>query len=200
MCCPSTSGPWFLRPSRAMKPNCRRALWWSSKRREVACVSCRSEAKPGRTNGCSGPVARAAEPRCSVAERSRWLGDDPVRRQSGFAAGGLLLLIGGCCALNSFIIRDRADRVPRMTLSQLAQRGPGPDGYVRLTDLRPCRQGPVFWRDGLSPGHIELYIPAYPAGLEHEPEPGRLSYLLEILDEDQRRLLLEPPRPVEVTC
>jgi hypothetical protein len=86
-----------------------------------------------------------------------------------------------------------------MTCTQLAQRGPSPDGYVRLTDVRPCRQGPVFWRDGLSPGHVELYIPAYPSGLENEPDPAHLSFLLEILDDDELRLL-ELPGTGDLTC
>jgi hypothetical protein len=43
-------------------------------------------------------------------------------------------------------------------------------------------------------------VPAYPAGLQHEPNPRDLSFLLQIWDDDMRHRLMERPSPVEFTC
>jgi hypothetical protein len=114
-----------------------------------------------------------------------------------FILGGLLLLAGGCSLTGSVAVGKRLARVPRMTCDQLARNGPPADGQVTLTDLRPCGRGFVATR---CDGDLDLYIPAYPAGLGQEPEPPDLDFLLQVWSDEDRERLLDQPGPVEVTC
>ncbi|OAI50283.1 hypothetical protein AYO44_05715 [Planctomycetaceae bacterium SCGC AG-212-F19] len=111
--------------------------------------------------------------------------------------GVLLLLIGGCSLVGSFIVQDRLSQVPQMTGDQLARNGPPADGQVTLTDLRPCSRGVVAARVDHS---LDLYVPAYPAGLGQEPPPADLGFLFQVWDDDERERLLGEPGPVEMTC
>jgi hypothetical protein len=111
--------------------------------------------------------------------------------------GCFLLLMGGCSLGGSAALQSRLDAVPRMTCDQLIGKGPPSDGQVALTDLQPCGNGFVATR---SDGDLDLYIPAYPAHLAAEPEPKDLVLLLQVWSDDDRRLLLDQPKPSEVTC
>src|SRR5262245_48026005 len=111
--------------------------------------------------------------------------------------GVLFLLIGGWTLLGSFLVQNQLARVPRMTCDQLARNGPPADGQVTLTDLRPCSRGTVAARFDHS---LDLYVPAYPAGLRQEPEPPDLVFLLQVWDDNERSRLLDQPGPVDVTC
>ncbi len=114
-----------------------------------------------------------------------------------FTIGGVLLAMGGCTLAGSFIEQDRLAHVPRMTCDQLARDGPPADGQVILTDLRPCSRGVVAARLDHS---LDLYVPAYPAGLGREPEPPDLAFLFQVWDDHERDRLLEQAGPLEVTC
>ena len=96
-------------------------------------------------------------------------------------------------------MRARAASVPRMTLEEWQQHGPVGDDYVTLTDVRLGARGYALWRDGESPGNIQLYVPVYPGNLSKEPEPDSLRFVLEILDTDERKRLSQP-EVVEFTC
>jgi hypothetical protein len=39
-------------------------------------------------------------------------------------------------------------------------------------------------------GDLDLYVPAYPAGLAKEPRPADLAFLLQIWDDEERHRLL----------
>jgi hypothetical protein len=123
-----------------------------------------------------------------------------MSRRAWFAGSGLLLLAGGLSITNSVIIGERAKRVPVMTCDRLVTQGPGPEGYVTLSDVRLCSRGYVFRRDSISPGDMELYIPVYASRWESEPEPRDLFFVLEIRDDDDRERILEQQRAVEFTC
>jgi hypothetical protein len=110
--------------------------------------------------------------------------------------GGLLLLCGGCSLTTSFVVQDRLSRVPRMTCAQLARNGPPADGQVILTDLKACGRTV----GGESDGDLDLYVPAYPAGLGREPAPPDLAFLVQMWDDDAWRRLRDGPGPVEVVC
>jgi len=111
--------------------------------------------------------------------------------------GGLFLLAGGWTLAGSFLVQEELARVPRMTCDQLAGNGPPADRLVTLTDVRPCSRGFVAARVDHS---LDLYVPAYPAGLGQEPEPPDLAFLLQVWDNDERHRLMEQPGPVDVTC
>jgi hypothetical protein len=114
-----------------------------------------------------------------------------------WAIGCFLLLMGGCSLAGSAAVQSRLDAVPRMTCDQLIRNGPPKDGQVALTDLQPCEKGFVATRND---GDLDLYIPAYPAHLAGEPEPQDLKFLLQVWSDEDRHLLLDQPRPSEVTC
>jgi hypothetical protein len=114
--------------------------------------------------------------------------------------GGLLLLFGGCSLANSYLVEERLAQVPRMTCDQLLRNGAPADGQVTLTDLQACSRGFVAVYGSPEYGHLDLYIPAYGAGLGKEPDPPALNLLLQIWDEDQQHKLLNHPGPVEGTC
>jgi hypothetical protein len=114
--------------------------------------------------------------------------------------GGLLLLTGGCSLANSFDVQDRLVRVPRMTCAQFARNGPPADGQVTLTDLKLSSRGAVAWRNRVSPGDLDLYVPACPADLAQEPEPADLAFLLQVWDDDQWQRMRGQPASLEVTC
>ena len=114
-----------------------------------------------------------------------------------WAIGCFLLLMGGCSLAGSAAVQSRLDAVPRMTCDQLIRKGPPMDGQVALTDLQPCEKGFVATRYD---GDLDLYIPAYPAHLAGEPEPQDLKFLLQVWSDEDRHLLLDQPRPSEVTC
>ena len=99
-------------------------------------------------------------------------------------------------------ISDRTTRalaVPRMTCGQLLQKGPVEGEYVTLTDVRLCGGGFAFWRDAMSPGDVDVFIPAYPATLESEPPPRDLRLLLEVQDADDWQRIRNAGL-VELTC
>jgi hypothetical protein len=68
---------------------------------------------------------------------------------------------------------------------------------VILTDIRPCSRGFVATR---SDGDLDLYIPAYPAGLAQEPGPADLVFLLQVWSDEDRQRLLDLPGPIDVSC
>jgi hypothetical protein len=124
-----------------------------------------------------------------------------MRQPSWVVIVGLLLLAyGGCCLRNSSIVREQADRVPRMTCDQLVQNGPGTHPYVTLADVRLCTGGYVFRRDGMDGNLDELCQPVYSAGLGQEPKPSKLTLLLRITDDRDRERLIGQPGVVEFTC
>lgn len=110
--------------------------------------------------------------------------------------GALLLLAGGCSLTGSYAVQDRLAHLPRMTCAELMQKGPPADGQVLLTDLRPC-QDVVATR---FEGSLDLYVPAYPAGLAHEPRPADLAFLLQVWDDEEWHRLSNSPGPVELPC
>jgi hypothetical protein len=114
----------------------------------------------------------------------------------GVTVGALLLLAGGCSLTGSYVVQGRLDRLPRMTCTELARNGPPADGQVLLTDLRPCQDFVATRFDG----SLDLYVPAYPAGLAQEPRPADLAFLLQVWDDDERHRLFDNPGPVELTC
>lgn len=121
-------------------------------------------------------------------------------RRSWFimAAGGLLVY-GLACLLGYPVQQRRAAAVPRMTCEQLLRNGPAPDGYTTLTDVRLCGQGYAYWRDGMSPGDVDVFVPVYAGNLPREPEPHELALLLEVQDAgDWQRL--RSAEVVEFTC
>src|SRR5947207_14972451 len=109
-----------------------------------------------------------------------------MSRNALFTTGGLLLLMAGCSLNTHFVTEDRLARLPRMTCAELARNGPPPDGQVTLTDLKWCAGGFTVWRNRVSAGDIDLYVPGYPAGLGKEPDPPDLAFLLQLWDEDQK--------------
>lgn len=111
--------------------------------------------------------------------------------------GVLFLLIGGWTLAGRFLVQDRLARVPRMTCDELARNGPPAEGQVTLTDLRACRRGVVA---AIVDHSLDLYVPAYPAGLVQEPDPPDLAFLLQVWDNNERHRILEEPGPVDVTC
>ena len=102
-----------------------------------------------------------------------------------------LLAYGVLCLVRFPIERRRALAVPRMTCGQLLQKGPVAEEYVTLTDVRLCSRGFAFWRDAMSPGDVDVFIPAYPATLQSEPQPHDLRLLLEVQDADDWQRLRE---------
>jgi hypothetical protein len=115
-----------------------------------------------------------------------------------FASLGLLAY-GVLCLVRFPIERRRALAVPRMTCGQLLQKGPVAEEYATLTDVRLCRGGFAFWRDAMSPGDVDVFIPAYPATLQQEPTPADLRLLLEVHDaNDWQRI--RNAGVVELTC
>jgi hypothetical protein len=115
-----------------------------------------------------------------------------------FASLGLLAY-GVLCLVRFPIERRRALAVPRMTCGQLLQKGPVEAEYVTLTDVRLCRGGFAFWRDAMSPGDVDVFIPAYPAALQSEPPPSDLKLLLEVQDADDWQRI-HNAGVVELTC
>jgi len=86
-----------------------------------------------------------------------------------------------------------------MTCGQLLQKGPVAEEYVTLTDVRLCGGGFAFWRDAMSPGDVDVFIPAYPVALQSEPQPRDLRLLLEVQDAaDWQRI--RDAGVVELTC
>jgi hypothetical protein len=79
---------------------------------------------------------------------------------------------------------------------ELTRKGPPADGQVLLTDLRPCQDFVATRFDG----SLDLYVPAYPAGLAQEPRPADLAFLLQVWDDDERQRLFDNPGPIELTC
>jgi len=123
-----------------------------------------------------------------------------MRHRSWFTIASCALLIYGlACLLGYPAQQRRAAAVPRMTCEQLLRNGPGPDGYATLTDVRPCGKGYAFWRDAMSPGDVDVFVPVYAAALPREPEPHELTLLLEVQDAgDWQRL--RGAEVVEFTC
>jgi hypothetical protein len=114
--------------------------------------------------------------------------------------GALLLLYGGWTVRGGGDVEGRAARVPRMTCDELARNGPGGNTYVTLTDVKVCTGGSLFYRDGLSPGHVEETVPVYAAGRGREPEPRDLALVLQVFDDEQRQHILRRPEVGELTC
>jgi hypothetical protein len=83
-----------------------------------------------------------------------------------------------------------------MTCTELTRKGPPADGQVLLTDLRPCQDVVATRFDGA----LDLYVPAYPAGLAQEPRPADLAFLLQVWDDDERHRLFDNPGPIELPC
>jgi hypothetical protein len=110
-----------------------------------------------------------------------------------------LLAYGVLCLVRFPIERQRALALPRMTCGQLLQKGPVEKEYVTLTDVRLCRGGFAFWRDAMSPGNVDVFVPAYPATLQSEPEPRDLKLLLEVQDADDWQRIRNAGM-VELTC
>jgi hypothetical protein len=78
--------------------------------------------------------------------------------------------------------RRRAAAVPRMTLDELVRRQTDAFEYVNVTDLKLCSRGVAFWRDAMSPGDVDAFVPVYSATEATEPAPERLAALLEVQD------------------
>jgi hypothetical protein len=110
-----------------------------------------------------------------------------------------LLAYGVLCLVRFPIERRRALAVPRMTCEQLLQKGPVEGEYVTLTDVRLCGGGFAFWRDAISPGDVDVFIPAYPGALQSEPPPRDLRLVLEVQDADDWQRLRDVG-VVEFTC
>jgi hypothetical protein len=110
-----------------------------------------------------------------------------------------LLAYGVLCLVRFPIERQRAMAVPRMTAGQLLEKRPVSGEYVTLIDVRLCRRGFAFWHDAMSPGDVDVFIPAYPATLEQEPVPSDLKLLLEVQDAgDWQRI--RDTGVIELTC
>ena len=123
-----------------------------------------------------------------------------MKRRSWFLLASLgLLAYGVLCLVRFPIERRRALAVPRMTCGQLLQKSPVVEEYVTLTDVRLCRGGFAFWRDAMSPGDVDVFIPVYPAALQAEPPPSDLRLLLEVQDADDWERLRKAG-VVELTC
>jgi hypothetical protein len=122
-----------------------------------------------------------------------------MSRRSWFLFASLgLLAYGVLCLVRFPIERRRALAVPRMTCRQL-QKGPVEAEYVTLTDVRLCRGGFAFWRDAMSPGDVDVFIPVYPAALQSEPAPPDLRLLLEVQDADDWQRIRDSGM-VDLTC
>ncbi len=114
--------------------------------------------------------------------------------------GSLGLLAYGVLCLARFPNeRERAMAVPRMTCEQMLQKGPGAGEYVTLTDVRLCRRGFAFWRDAMSPGDVDVFIPVYAAAFQQEPTPPDLVLLLEVQDSSDWQRIRDA-EVVELTC
>ena len=123
-----------------------------------------------------------------------------MSRRAWFLVASLgLLAYGALCFVRFPIERRRAMTVPRMTCGQLFQKGPIAEEYVTLTDVRLCRGGFAFWRDAMSPGDVDVFIPVYPAALQAEPPPSDLRLLLEVQDADDWQRIRNAG-VVELTC
>lgn len=110
-----------------------------------------------------------------------------------------MLVYGLVCLLGYPAQQRRAEAVPRITCEQLLRNGPGQDGYATLTDVRLCGKGYAFWRDAMSPGDVDVFVPVYAGNLPREPEPPELALLLEVQDaSDWQRL--RGAEVVEFTC
>jgi len=108
-----------------------------------------------------------------------------MSRRSWFLFASLgLLAYGMLCLVRFPIERRRAQAVPRMTGEQLLKKGPVEAEYLTLSDLRLCRGGFALWRDAMSPGDVDVFVPAYLATLQSEPQPRDLRLPLEIQDAD----------------
>jgi hypothetical protein len=86
-----------------------------------------------------------------------------------------------------------------MTCAQLLQNRSVDAEYVTLTDLRLCRGGFAFWRDAMSPGDVDVFVPAYPAALQSEPASPDLRLLLEVQDAEEWQRIRSGSM-VELTC
>jgi hypothetical protein len=123
-----------------------------------------------------------------------------MSRRAWFLVASLgLLAYGALCLVRFPIERRRAMAVPRMTCGQLFRKGPIAEEYVTLTDVRLCRGGFAFWRDAMSPGDVDVFVPAYPATLQSEPQPRDLKLLLEVQDADDWQRIRNAGA-VELTC
>jgi len=123
-----------------------------------------------------------------------------MSRRAWFLVASLgLLAYGALCFVRFPIERRRALAFPRMTCGQLFQKGPIAEEYVTLADVRLCRGGFAFWRDAMSPGDVDVFIPVYPAALQAEPPPSDLRLLLEVQDADDWQRIRDAG-VVELTC
>jgi hypothetical protein len=101
-----------------------------------------------------------------------------MSRRAWFLVASLgLLAYGALCLVRFPIERRRALAVPRMTCDQLLLKGPVGEETVTLTDVRLCGGGFAFWRDAMSPGDVDVFIPVYPVALQSEPPPSDLKLL-----------------------
>jgi hypothetical protein len=112
----------------------------------------------------------------------------------------LLLLYGGWTMHGGSVVEERAALVPRMTCDELVRDGPGGNTYVTLTDVKVCRGATLFYRDGLSPGHVQETVPVYSAKHAQEPAPRELGLVLQVFDDEQRQRIIRQPEAGELTC
>jgi hypothetical protein len=121
-----------------------------------------------------------------------------VRAITWFAVG--LVIFGSLSLAGSWSHERRLAKVPRMTCDELVRKGPAADGFAMLTDLKACGRGYLMYRDPLCPGDVEMYVPAYAAHFQQEPQPSDLVLLLAIHDDDPLDCLMRANGPVEFTC
>ena len=113
--------------------------------------------------------------------------DDPgshFRRILTFA----LLIYGVICLVQVPTARRRAAALPQLGLGEFVRRGPVDGEYVTVTGLKLADRGFAFWRDAMSPGDIDVFVPVYSKDEAAEPPPEKLEALLEVqnLDEWER--------------
>jgi hypothetical protein len=111
-----------------------------------------------------------------------------------------LLIFGALSLQGGWSHRQQLAKVPRMTCDELMRNGPGADGFATLTDIKACGRGYLFHRDALCPSDVEFYVPVYAGHLQQEPQPGDLTLLLAIHDDDAIDVLISQQGTVEFTC
>jgi hypothetical protein len=113
---------------------------------------------------------------------------------------GIVLVVAGILSLGNYLwVRAQATRTPVMTLAELSQKGPGPDGYVILTDLQIASDGAAFWQEKRSEKKIEWYVPVFSSS-SGEPNPDEISYVMCVHDIDRRDEIARKRANFEIVC
>ena len=108
-----------------------------------------------------------------------------------------LFLGGSILVAASQRTEQRAKTLPQLSCEDLIRKGRAAPQFVTLTDVQLCQRGHAFRRD--MDAAIEMYIPVFSTKLKKEPPAADLKLLLEVLDDRDRKRLLEQAKVGKLT-